>query len=407
MSHVAARGLFLVVLGVSYPADSMQPQGSRLWRPEERVVLTDFRRVDAVAVDDAVAYAVTRHGIAVYDHRFRRWEPPLTAAHGWDAAEWTRVFDAAADASDRSLWLATDRGVSNYQPALQRLETVIVPGGASQLWLDPADPFAGVYFRDRTGWHMLPRGGVIPVPAPRQPAAGRRRLAARLAALVERYPIIATLSARVLTDQRMRSYRFTAAAEVPVTGEVFLGTNGLGLVEFDPGISDFEVLPFGLLTQGATALALTTDGVWAGGSDIAGDPGVTFAANDLARFEYYEGPRVRGFAGSAIYDLLAVGEELWLATDAGIAVFNRQRDSRRITSSDGLPSERVYAFAAAPDGVWVGTDRGLALITAGDVERVGDPHTVWDLASTGDSVWLARAAGCGGCPGVERRDNGG
>ena len=56
--------------------------GSRPWRPEERVLIGDMSVVEAVAADENVLYIVTPTGIGIYDLRFDRWQPPVTALDG-------------------------------------------------------------------------------------------------------------------------------------------------------------------------------------------------------------------------------------------------------------------------------------------------------------------------------------
>jgi ligand-binding sensor domain-containing protein len=347
-------------------------------------------------------YAVTSLGICTYDHRFRRWEYPYAVA---DAIAWSRVWDAVADPTDRSLWIATDRGIANYQPDTRWLETVPVPGGAAELRIDPDDLFGGVYFRGASGWQLLARGGAVALPAsPPAPVTGAQ--GSDLRAIVERYPSLATLSARVLTDNRMRSYRFTSGSVVPVTGDVFLGTDGLGLIRFDPGIIEFELLPFGLATPGASAVVATSSGVLVGGTDRSGNPAITFVSEDLQQFDYVEGPTVTGIPGTVVFDLEVRERELWIATDAGVMVIEGERPSRRVATADGLPGSRAYTLAAAGSGVWIGTDRGLAFVGHdGIVSLIGEnlAGPVFGLGPAGDALWVASSSGLGvTVPGTDR-----
>ncbi len=378
------------------PVAALGQRGSRPWRADERVVITDYRTVDAVAADEALVYAVTRGGICVYDHRFRRWEPPVSEP---ERGGWGTVRDAAVDPTDGSLWLGTDQGLVNYQPRVDRLEQTVVAGGVATLWLDRRDPVASIYFRGISGWQQLPRGGAIPIPA--NPSAPDRTslapAASRMRSLFTRYPSLTTLSARLLTDDRMRTYRFTSAAEVPAAEAVFLGTDGMGLVKFDITTGDFETLAFGLLASATTAVEPVEGGVWVGGSDDRSWSSLSFVSSDLQHYEYVEGPPVTGLAGTVVNDLLAIGSELWLATDAGVTVLTDGRQSRKITSADGLPAGQALALAASPDGVVVGTERGLTRITDSSVERLGEALVarVNGLAALGDSVWVASSVGLG------------
>jgi ligand-binding sensor domain-containing protein len=382
----------LLALGLVGGLDAQH--GSRLWRPEERVVLTDFGVVDAVAADETVVYVVTRGGIGVYDPRFRRWLPPITRIDGFNP-QLTRA--ALVDPTDRSLWLGTERGLSNYSPQLQRFEAVWDGGTVTQLMFDPADAFAGVYLRVGSDWLFLPRGGTIAQPANSLPPVNRQVRSPTVQEVLRRFPYLSTMRAWILTDQRMRTYEYTAAATLPGGDEVFIGTDGLGLLRFDAANSESEPLRFGLFGSGAGGLAVVPGGVWVGGSGLVGRSGLTFVGSDLQQFEFVEGAGNVGSVG-IVRDLCYHAGRLWAAGEAGVAVVEGGREVRRLARAAALPGDRAYSLAAAEGGVWVGTDRGLAFITdAGLVDRVGGygPGAVVALAARGDRVWVGTRSGLG------------
>jgi len=366
--------------------------GSRLWTPEERTLITDFSVVDAVAADENMLYLVSRAGIGVYDRRSRQWQHPVTVLDGYVPQS---AAAALIDPSDGSLWIATASAVVHYSPRMRLVESVPVAGGVSQLVLDRSDPFAGVYVRGRTGWMFLPRGGVIPHPAA-VPHPGNQLTAVRIAAVLRRYPNIETMRSGVLVDDRLRSHRFTSAAEVRLTGDVFLGTDGLGVIRYDAQTMGFEPMPFGLLTEGAMAVAVVPQGVWVAGDDRSPRSGFTLVSSDLQRFEHEEGSRITGLSAGRVRDLLGRGRRLWAASEAGLVAVEQGMDPVRLTTADGLPANRVLSLASAPDGVWVGTQRGLAFVSdGGTVERIGQQlfAPVLSLASSGGAVWVGTRAG--------------
>jgi hypothetical protein len=367
--------------------------GSRLWRPEERALITDFNVVDAVAADENMLYVVSGAGIGVYDRRILQWQPPVTVLDGYVPQP---VASALIDPSDGSLWLATAYGLVHYSPRIRLLETVPVPGGASQLAFDRRDAFAGIYFVGRTGWMFVPRGGVIAQPALTTPQPGNQLRATRLAEVLRRYPTIETMRSSMLVDERLRSHRYTCAAEVRLTDEVFLGTDGLGVIRYDVQTTDFEPMPFGLLTVGAVALEVVPGGVWVAGDDRSPRSGFTLVSSDLQRFEYEEGRPVTGLRMGTVRDLAARGGRLWAATDAGLVAIEHGMDPIRFTTADGLPSSRVLSLASGPDGVWVGTARGLAFVSdGGTVQLIGQRlfAPISSLASSGEAVWVGTRSG--------------
>jgi hypothetical protein len=367
--------------------------GSRLWTPEERTLITDFSVVDAVAADENMLYVVSRAGIGVYDRRSMQWQHPVTVLDGYVPQP---AAAALIDPSDGSLWIATASAVVHYSPRMRLLETVPVAGGVSQLVIDRSDPFAGVYVRGRSGWMFLPRGGVIPQPTATVPQTGNLLRAARIAEILRRYPNIETMRSGVLVDDRLRSHRFTSAAEVRLTADVFLGTDGLGVVRYDAQTTDFEPMPFGLLTEGAMALAVVPEGVWVAGDDRSPRSGFTLVSSDLQRFEHEEGSSITGLRLGRVRDLVSSGGRLWAASEAALVTVEQGMDPMRITTVDGLPADRVLSLASAPDGVWVGTQRGLAFVSdGGTVERIGQQlfAPVLSLASSGAAVWVGTRSG--------------
>jgi ligand-binding sensor domain-containing protein len=388
----------LVPLAVCWAAPAAgqvrAPVGSRAWLPEERVLITDMSVVAALAANENVLYVVTSSGIGVYDIRFRRWLPPVTVLDGYAP---TRPFAALVDPTDESLWLGTALGVVNYSPRMRWYQTTTLAGGADRLMLDREDAFAGVYLHNASGWQFLPRGGMLTRPVTSLPPAGQRIGSASLREIVARHPEIETLRAGTLLDSRMRSFRYTAAAEVPIADLVFLGTNGLGVVRYDGGTGRLERLPFGLLAPGASALVRGPDGVWVGSDGHQGRSGVTLVSRDLQRFRFEEGPRVTGLGGAAVHDLVVHDGRLWLATDVGVVILD-SGEARRLTSAQGLPTGAALALAAGGTGVWVGTERGLAFIADdGTITRVGAQlvDRVNALAVAGDALWVGSRAGLG------------
>lgn len=324
---------------------------SRFWRPEDRVVVTDFSVVDAVAASPWIVYAATRHGLVLYDRRTRAWQLPVTTLDGYPAG---RVRVALADPAGNAVWLGTDEGWARYDADLRR-------------W-------------DRS----------LPPPDRRvQPLDVRTALATA--------PMAEAQRALILTDPQLRQFQFTSAARTPDENDVFFGTNGLGLVRLDPAMGQWEPLRFSLLAPGADALADGADGVWAVSAARSGDrSGLTWLPADLSSTTPIEPPAGTGFGAAQVRRALLVGRAVWVATDAGVfRVDPASGRTRRFTLADGLPSEDVRALAPAPDGVWIGTTRGLAVITAGDqVVRLGTTaRPVLSLLVERESVWVGTAIG--------------
>jgi ligand-binding sensor domain-containing protein len=374
---------------------------SRVWTERERVIVSDFTEVRALAASDARVYVATATGLGLYDRRFRRWEPPVVVADGYPTEP---VIAAFADPADDAVWLGTATAALLYRPILRRFERFPLPGGAREFFYDRDDPFRGMYVLTVGGWEFLPRGGFATMREP-LPPAGRRVRSLTLESVMARQPVVDAMRAGVLVDERLRTMRYTAAAIVPGTDEYYLGTDRGGVVRFDALMARFEPLPFGLLGQGVGAVVAVPGGVWVGTDARTQRTGLTFVGEDLQEYRYEEGPPGTAFGGRAVRALLPRGREIWAATDRGIVRVTPNGETRRLTTADGLPDDETYALAQGPSGVWIGTAFGLGFFAAdGDAVRAADRTAVPVLALSAarDTVWVGTTGGLGmATPGSE------
>lgn len=370
-------------------------QGVGNWRLDERAILADYSVVTAVAASDARAYGATPNGLIVYDRRFHHWDPPVSPLDGYPRYQ---VRAALADPSDESVWLATTTGVIHYSPYIEQFEDVSIPGGVLDLMFDRSDPLSGLYVRTISGWEYLPRGGIFPTPAGRLPSPGQAIRPIPPSQLVNQVPFLQAMTARYLTDRRLRSFHYTSAAAVPGADAYYVGTDGLGMLEVSVATANVEPLPFGLLSTSVGAVITVPGGVWAGTGPYAPRDGFTYVGGDLERFDYDEGPPATGFGFGAVRAMVARGREIWAATDNGVVRTDGQGDVRRFGTSDGLPDANTFAIAQGPAGVWVGTARGLAFLADTGDGRVSNASLsipVTALAAANDSVWVGSAIGLG------------
>jgi ligand-binding sensor domain-containing protein len=358
------------------------------WAPDERVLISDFSHINAVAASPFTLFAATPRGLLVYDRLARRWSLPVTTLDGYPRA---LVGVALADATDDAVWLGTSDGWARYDARLRQWQSGPVAGGVVDLALDPRDAAGGVYLRGAIGgWSHLPRGGLIPFGGRQPPVGALRPLEVRMA--LAQAPQADALRALLLTDARLRSYQFTAAARSPDQSDLFLGTNGLGVIRVDAFGAGWDALAFGLPAIGAAALAAAPDGIWVGAVPRVGErEGLAWVGEDLGATRWLEGSGARGLGFREARRLVARPGRLWVVTERGV--------SRLDPGTDGVvdvPVADATSLAPAPDGVWVGTRRGLVLVSdSGRVVSLGAPagDGVLSLCPAGDSVWVGTAAG--------------
>jgi ligand-binding sensor domain-containing protein len=358
------------------------------WRPEERVVVSDFSTITALAASSFTMYAATPRGLLVYDRGARRWQLPVTRLDGYpDAA----VRVALADLADEAVWLGTTEGWARYDPRIRQWQSGPAAGGVSDLAQDVNDPAAGVYLRTATGWSFLPRGALLPFGNRAPPTTAVRPLDPRAA--LARAPQADALRALILTDPQLRTYQFTAAAATSDRGELFFGTSGVGVVRLDGFGARWETLAYGLPAPGARALAPASDGVWVGLDPRPGERGgLALLPAELDGARWLGGAGATGLGFRSVRRLLTVRGRLWAATEQGIATIDPANERVALFHLD-----EPIALAAAPDGIWVGTTRGLAFVADGgaitDYEVGG--VSVLSLVTAGDSVWIGGVSGLG------------
>lgn len=320
------------------------------WRPDERVLISDFSYVDAVAASPWLVFAATRHGLLIYDRVTRAWKQAVTTLDGYPTS---RVRVAIADEAGNAVWLGL--------------------GGINGI-----DGFV----RYDVGARMWTRGGT--------PPAGQTLT---VEAALARAPAADAIRALILTDPRLRSYQFTAAASTPDKADLYFGTNGLGLIRVDPQTGEWESLPYGLLATGVGAIAPGPDGIWAATTARPGGGerrGLTWIASDLSATRPAEGGGAAlGFNFLLARRLVATAGALWLATEQGVLrVDPGTMRARRFDVPD------VTSLAPAPDGVWVGGTRGLSVITRdGNVVRVSTDFPVLSLVAVRETLWVGTSAG--------------
>ena len=390
-----AVGLLAVTGLTFYPSirpsvhPSIRPSAQSFWRPEDRVLITDFSFVDAVAASPFTVFAATRRGLLLYDRRARRWRLPVTSLEGYPVS---RVRVALAEVGDDAVWLGLADGYARYDAGMRRWDRAFLASGVTDFVIDTDDPVQGVWARaGGGGWIQISRFGPAP-PGGTPPPPGRQIRPMDVEGALRLAPLADALRAMVLMDARLRMHQFTSAARSNDQPELFFGTSGMGLVRLDPTTGEWEPLAFGLPAPRAGAVApVPGEGVWVAASGRAGEPsGITRIADDLSAVSAGDAS-ARATVGIEFLearDLVASGTALWLATDRGLyRVDARSLRGQRVDLTDD-----VWSLVPAPDGVWAGTPHGVVRVTGDGTALLATPP-VLSLARMRDSVWVGTAAG--------------
>jgi hypothetical protein len=365
---------------------------TRDWRPEDRTVLGDFSRVTAIAATPDRVFIASLGGLLLWNPQFQRWEGSFDPP---DKRLLSPVFAGLADPLDNSLWLARPDGWLHYQPDIQLWDQGTVPQGVVGIAFDQNDPAAGLYIRTRRDWQLLPRGGLVPVPS-RPPA--RPLVPATVDQAIRDNPALQANSAAILTDNRLRSVHYTAAARSFDNRGWYLGTSGIGTLFMADGAPLPERLNFGLPSDRVGAVFSWPGGVWAATNQTPqADASFTFVGEDLAQFQSLPGPSATGTPFGQVRELAGQNRSLWAATDLGVARLD-PRNGRvdLIDEGRGLPDSRVYSIVSRAGRITAGTAHGLVRISdSARVERVAPSYSdaVYTVLPAGDSVWAGTPSG--------------
>ena len=117
-------------------AAPMQAQ-SRSFSTDDRLLLTDFTRIIAVAASRDRVFAVTPDAVVAYDAAGRRWEGPYAPPR---PGALRGVFAAIADPLDGGLWLVRPDGYLHFDPGIQLWDEGQLPGRINDVALDELEP---------------------------------------------------------------------------------------------------------------------------------------------------------------------------------------------------------------------------------------------------------------------------
>ena len=337
-------------------------------------------------------YITSPTGVLIWNPQFQRWEGAVDPP---DQTLLARVFTSLADPLDNSLWLARSDGWVHYRPDIQLWDQGLAPEGVIAIAFDQDDPAAGLYLRSRRGWQLLPRGGAVPIPG-RAPA--RPVTPPSIEQAIRSNPSLQANAAAILSDNRLRSVRYTAAARSFDNRGWYLGTSGIGTLYLDDGAALPERLVFGLPSENVGAVFSWPGGIYAATNRTpVRDAAFTFVHPALEEFETIPGPSAIGTPFNQVREMAGQGKALWAATDLGLARLDPEEGQvQLVDQARGLPDSRVYAVASRGGRITAGTAHGLVRVSdsmVADRLAPGYSGAVYAVFPSGDSVWVGTPSG--------------
>lgn len=429
--------------GSGAPASAQVVAGP--WDTDERVVVTDFQRVTALARSPDRLFAATDGGLVVLSDAFRRWELPVTREDGWPDAQ---VLSLAWDGRDATLWIGTRDGRLLQFDVLGRRWRDDLPVGFAPTRIVPAvDDASRLYARGASQWQAVDpfSRDVRPVSAAEVQRSIEADFDLRARAELLRDPRFD--AARPFLGRR-GSRRYEVTDVMPAAGTAggfWVATYGGFLELYDGFGGQGQPVPYGVVGLGAGAVLADGDTMWfaplwatdrygVAAADVELEDWATFGAEAFGLDAAPADPvraMVRGpggiwaggerglnrwdgeawhreplgsLAGDAPVTSLASGVEglegIWVGTERGLF---RVPAPGAGPSGVALQTTGVNALAVVAGDLWIGTDAGLVRIGAGEPAAAADapPGRVGALAADGDrlvagierDVWLREPDG--------------
>jgi hypothetical protein len=337
------------------------------WRPDERVLITDFGIVTALARSPGSVYGATTGGLIILDESFQRLELPITVEDGYPpVAPSAMVFDHR----DRSLWLAAGGDLLQFDPfsrrfreriSVRQVVTDLVPAESSG-----SDLFVrmrGEWWRLDTFSRDLRRADPGAVLAS---INARPDLRARQEALRDPF----------FLQSAQQAARTSYAGPVRVLDVIpsrdaygwWLATAGESLVRYDEIGRTGSRSALGPAGIGMAAIVATDNSIWfAPAEPLDRRYAVAASTTDLQQWRAWRADSSRAVP-DLVNDMLGSPGGIWAGGESGLYWMGDGRTEWREERAVDLSYQPVLSLAAATapaaEAVWVGSARGLLRVRA-------------------------------------------
>ncbi|MEN8143383.1 MAG: hypothetical protein ABFS14_00390 [Gemmatimonadota bacterium] len=387
-------------IGIAAACGPAQAQiGSARWRPEDRVLITDFSVVRALAKSTDRLFAATDGGLVIFDELRRRFELPLTVEDGYPAGPVTAM---AYDPRDASLWIVgRDRELLQFdvrdwrireRQALREAVVSVVPEAVG----------SDLLLQFRTGWIRYDAFSRRSLPASAREAAAaiESRPDLRRRQELLRDPGFQSVSAFLPRSPGGRRFAITDVMPTRDPALFWVATDGAAVLEYDQFARRWETILFGPVGGGSAGIAELAGNLWfVPAAPLEGRYAVARTDPDLQRWAAWDSDSLRSAPRRA--DVVLADQRtpsLWVGGSDGLYVFEGEVGAwRRIAE---LPSEHVTALAPASladgtPGIWVGTRRGAVVLGSSGVRGpvLLGGRDIRAVVQSGSRVWFGTRSG--------------
>jgi len=337
------------------------------WRPDERVLITDFGIVTALARSPGTVFGASTGGLIILDESFQRVELPITAEDGYPpVAPSAMVFDHR----DRSLWLAAGGELLQFDPFSRRFRERI---SVRQVVTDlvPAESSGSdLFVRMRGEWWRLDTfsrdlrradpGAVLASINSRADLRGRQE----------------ALRDPFFLESAQQAARTSYSGPVRVLDLIpsrdaygwWLGTAGESLVRYDEIGRTASRSALGPAGIGMASIVATETSIWfAPAEPLDRRYAVAASTTDLQQWRAWRADSSRAVP-DLVNDMIGSPGGIWAGGESGLYWMGDGRAEWREERAVDLSYQPVLSLAAATapaaEAVWVGSARGLLRVRA-------------------------------------------
>lgn len=374
------------------------------WRMDERVVITDFQRVTALARSPDRLFIATEGGLAVLRDAFGRWELPITREDGYPDSQ---VLALGWDRRDATLWLSTRDGrLIQLDPDGGRwLDSYSVRGAVDRIVVPSSDP-SRLFLRTGGRWTVFD-----PFTRMTEGVSGAAVQAAIQADfdLRDRAALLNDPSwdaaQAVLGRRDSRRYEVTdVMPSAAAPGEFWVATYGGFLERYDSFSGAVEPIDYGIVGTGAAAVDVDRrrERLWLAPRQATDRYGVAATDPALQDWTVWAGAvggfEHRGAPDGPVRAWLSTEGAVWAGGDRGLHRYDgeRWRDQTLGSRSGVAPVTALAEADGDSGGVWVGTGRGLLRVPAAGAppDRLLLPNEpIRALAVHGGALWIGTDLG--------------
>jgi ligand-binding sensor domain-containing protein len=163
-----------------------------------------------------------------------------------------------------------------------------------------------------------------------------------------------------------------------------------------------DVVPLGLQHIQPVVMQYQQNDLWIGGiaREMERRPGISLWKDGTGEWQFFQARWISSLPNNNVNDIEVTGDSVWFATDYGLSLYNRRKDSwKNFDQRQGLYSIELLDLMVLDDMLYITSERGINTLhlPSGLIKRVKDENvdlaTVYQIAAQQDTLWAATNRG--------------